>query len=297
MESEARYAWVGAVIVVLIALLATALIWLKGGLEYRDYNRYTVYFRQQSLDGLQLNSDVKMYGIKVGKVLDYEILPTEAKNVRVVVEVDTKAPVMEGAKAMVNRNLLTGLASIEINNLSEKAPLLTQAPPGEPYPVLEEGQAKLAKFTERMEGVAERADETLLRLNALLSDRNIESAGQTLANLRQGSAALAQAMPELKGALAASRQAAAQANSQLSKLGPKLDQTLDETRQVAQELRGGVAQLKLTTDLGLQELQSTARALRSVSQTVGDAARTLREPVGALFGPATENLGPGEGEQ
>lgn len=294
MESEARYAWVGAVIVVLIALLATGLVWLKGGLEHRDYNRYTVYFRQQSLDGLQLNSDVKMYGIKIGKVLDFEILPTEAKNVRVVIDVDAKAPVMEGAVAMVNRNLLTGLASIEINNLSEKGPLLTKAPKGEPYPVLEEGQPKFAKFTERIEGVAERADETLVRLNTLLSDRNLDAFGQTLVNLNQGSAALAQGMPELKGALVASQQAAVQVNNQLAKLGPKLDRTLDETQQIAQELRGGVTQLRLTTDLGLQELQATGRALRSASQAVGDTARTLREPAGALFGPAESSLGPGE---
>lgn len=297
MESEARYAWVGAVIVVLIALLATGLIWLKGGLEHRDFNRFTVYFRQQTLDGLQLNSDVKMYGIKVGKVLDYEILPTEAKNVRVVVEVDTKAPVMDGATAMVNRNLLTGLASIEINNPSEKGPLLTKVPKDEPYPVLAEGQPKFAKFAERMEGVAEHADETLVRLNTLLSDRNVETFGQTLANLNKGSAALAQGLPELKGALTASQQAAAQVNSQMAKLGPKLEQTLDETRQIAQSLRGGVTQLKLTTDLGLQELQATGRALRSASDTVSDAAKTLREPAGALFGPAESNLGPGEASE
>ncbi|NWG87526.1 MAG: MCE family protein [Hydrogenophilaceae bacterium] len=294
MESEARYAWVGAVIVGLIALIAAGLLWLQGGLGDHDFNRFTIYFRQQSLDGLQLNSDVKMYGIKVGKVVDYEILPTEAKNVRVVIEVNAKAPVMEGAVAMVNRNLLTGLASIEVNNLAEKAPLLTKIPEGEPYPVLSEGQPKLAKFAERMEVVAERADETLARLNTLLSDRNLATVGQTLDNLNQTSAAVAQGMPELNGALKASREAAVQVNQQLARLGPKLETTLDDTRQAVQEVRGSVAQLRLTSDLGLQELQMTGRALRNASQAVGDAARTLREPAGALFGPAEGSLGPGE---
>lgn len=290
MESEARYAWVGAVIVGLIALVAAGLLWLHGGLGNHDFNRFTIYFRQQSLDGLQLNSDVKMYGIKVGKVVDYEILPTEAKNVRVVIEVSAKAPVMEGAVAMVNRNLLTGLASIELNNQAEKAPLLTRKPEGEPYPVLSEGKAKLTRFAERMEGVAERADETLGRLNTLLSDRNLASVGQTLDNLNQTSAAVAQGMPELRATLKASREAAVQANQQLARLGTKLEATLDDTRQAA-------AQLRLTTDLGLQELQTTGRALRNASQAVGDAARTLKEPAGALFGPAEENLGPGETTQ
>lgn len=294
MESEARYAWVGAVIIGLIVLVATGLLWLQGGLAAHDVKRFTVYFRQQSLDGLQLNSDVKMYGIKVGKVIDYQILPTEAKNVRVVIEVDAKAPVMEGAIAMVNRNLLTGLASIEVNNMAEKAPLLEKVPTGEEYPVLAEGQAKLTRFAERMEGVAERADETLTRVNTMLSERNLASIEHTLSNMSEASGSVARALPELKGTLAATRAAAEQANNQVARLGPKLEATLDETRQLAQEVRGGMAQLRLSTDLGLQELQATGRALRNVSQTVGDAARTLREPAGALFGPASENLGPGE---
>ena len=294
MESEARYAWVGAVIIGLIVLVATGLLWLQGGLAAHDVKRFTVYFRAQSLDGLQLNSDVKMYGIKVGKVIDYRILPTEAKNVRVVIEVDAKAPVMEGAVAMVNRNLLTGLASIEVNNQAEKAPLLEKVPEGEDYPILAEGQAKLTRFAERMEGVAERADETLSRVNQALSERNLQSVERTLANLSEASGSVARGLPELKGALVAARNTAEQTHRQIERLGPKLEATLDETRQLAQEMRGGMSQLRLTTDLGLQELQATGRALRSASQTVGDAARTLREPAGALFGPAPENLGPGE---
>lgn len=294
MESEARYAWVGAVIVALIASLAAGLLWLKGGLEDRHFNRYTIYFRQQSLDGLQLNSDVKMYGIKVGKVLDYEILPTEAKNVRVVIEIDAKAPVMEGAVAMVNRNLLTGLASIEVNNLVEKAPPLTRKPAGEPYPVLLEGQAKLARFTERIEGVAVRADETLSRLNLLLSDRNLAAVEATLDNINETSAAVARDIPDLKRALIASHDAAAQVNKQFAQVGPRLETTLEETRLAVQELRTGVGQLRLSTDLALQEWQATGRALRGASQAVADTARTLREPAGALFGPAEGSLGPGE---
>lgn len=294
MESEARYAWVGAVIIGLVVLVATGLLWLQGGLAPHDVKRFTIYFRTQSLDGLQLNSDVKMYGIKVGKVIEYRILPTEAKNVRVAIEVDAATPVMEGAIAMVNRNLLTGLASIEVNNMAEKAPLLEKIPEGEAYPVLAEGQAKLTRFTERMEGVAARTEETLTRVNLMLSERNLASIEHTLANLSEASGGVARSLPELRGTMAATRAAAEQANRQIVRLGPKLEATLDQTERLAQEMRGGMAQLRLSTDLGVQELQATGRALRSASQTVGDAARTLREPAGALFGPASENLGPGE---
>lgn len=294
MESEARYAWVGAVIIGLLVLVASGLLWLQGGLATHDVKRFTIYFRMQSLDGLQLNSDVKMYGIKVGKVIDYRILSSEAKNVRVAIEVDAATPVMEGAVAMVNRNLLTGLASIEVNNRAETGPLLEKIPAGEEYPVLAEGQAKLARFTERMEGVAVRTEETLTRVNLMLSERNLASVERTLSNLSEASGSVARSLPELKGTMTATREAAEQANRQIARLGPKLEAALDETQKLTQEMRGGMAQLRLSTDLGVQELQVTGRALRSASQTVGDAARTLREPAGALFGPAMENLGPGE---
>lgn len=312
MESEARYAWVGAAIVVLLAALAGGLLWLQGGLADRDLKRYTIYFRQHSLDGLQLNSDVKMYGIKVGKVLDYEILTSEAKNVRVVIEVDGKTPVLEGAEATISRNLVTGIAAIELENAREGAPPLMRKPAGERYPVLAEGPPRLALITANLEQIAERGNETLLRLNQTLSDENQQALTRTLTHLETVSGALARRTPEIEQTLVAVQETARQlqglgteaaqamqhVNGQLERLGGQAEAMLEETRRVARSLEREVgdtaAHLRTASDIGAQELQAAGRAVTGASENVSDAALTLQGAAGALVRPASDNLGPGE---
>jgi hypothetical protein len=62
MESDARYAWVGAGLLGLALVLAGGLYWLMGGADDTLMRRYLVYFQHQSLEGLQINSAVRMQG-------------------------------------------------------------------------------------------------------------------------------------------------------------------------------------------------------------------------------------------
>ena len=312
MESEARYAWVGGTIIILIVTLAMALLWLQGALDHREFQRYTVYFRQHSLDGLQLNSDVKMYGIKVGKVVDFEILSTEAKNVRVVVELDAKAPVLEGAEATVSRNLVTGLAYIEVENRREGAVPLNGTPKGERYPVIQEGPPRLARIAANLEQLAEQGNETLQRFNQALSDQNQQALSESLSGLATFSASLARRAPEIEAAIVAShaamqelhglstaaRQTLERSDARLERLGSKAEIVLDETREAVQAMRQDVhdttAELRLATELGLQELQRTGRTLKQAGDNVGDAAIAVRGATDAVITPGKANLGPGE---
>jgi phospholipid/cholesterol/gamma-HCH transport system substrate-binding protein len=181
MESDARYAWVGLVVVTLVATLVAGFYWLNdSGKE--AVKRYTVYFQNQSLEGLQLNSDVRMQGIKVGKVADYTILPAQAKTVRVILEVDARTPVWEGAEAVVNRNLVTGLAAIDLDNVWKGGADIGPPPEGEPYAVIDEGVPQMARISSTLEGLGKAGSEAVDRVNLLLSDQNQKainvSAGQ-----------------------------------------------------------------------------------------------------------------------
>lgn len=312
MESEARYAWVGGGIILLIVALVAALLWLQGALDHREFRRYTVYFRQHSLDGLQLNSDVKMYGIKVGKVVDFEILSTEAKNVRVVLELDAKTPVLEGAEATVSRNLVTGLAYIELENRRDGAVPLHGVPKGERYPVINEGAPRLARIAANLEQLAEQGNETLQRINQTLSDQNQKALGATLSGLATFSASLARNAPRIEAAIDATqaaaedlrglsseaRQTLARSDARLERLGSQAETVLVEARQAVQAMRREVgdtaAELRLATELGLQELQRTGRTLKQAGDNVGDAAIAVRGATDAVIRPGAANLGPGE---
>ena len=131
MEPEAKYTLVGMAVVVLVALLVGALVWLRSTGGEGD-RMYKIYFSRHSLEGLQVRSDVKMLGIRVGSVTGFRISPRRPGTVEVLIRVDETAPVRKDTRATVERHLITGIASIVLINPREDSPLLTEAPPNEP---------------------------------------------------------------------------------------------------------------------------------------------------------------------
>lgn len=319
MESEARYALVGLLVMVLAAALAAGLYWLRNSGEQQAVKRYTVYFQKQSLEGLQINSDVRMRGIKVGKVLDYTILPNQAKTVKVILEVDARTPVLEGAEAVVSRNLVTGLAAVDLDNVWLGGFALTEVLKGEEYPVIDEGVPQMTRFANTLEALGESSQEVMGRLNRLLSDRNQAALSSTLANLGDLSGDLRRSVPELRATLTATRQAATrldtlgaetgvlvkegtvtlrQTGARLDRLAGEAEQTLAATRATLAEVNGGMrdvsARLKLTAELGLQDVQATALNLRLTSEALRETSRAMADPARILYGPHKAELGPGE---
>jgi phospholipid/cholesterol/gamma-HCH transport system substrate-binding protein len=312
MEAEARYAWVGVAVLVLIALLASGLYWLTGGLERQAVKRYVVYFQTQSLEGMQINSDVRMQGVKVGKVTDYAIMTGEARKVRVLLEVDVRTPVLEGVTAVVVRHLVTGLAAIDLVNGAQGARPLMRIAEGEKYPLIPEGVPQFAKVTSTLQELGELGRDSLIRLNTLLSDRNQKAFAGTLDNLDGLSSELRQTVPAFNTTLASTREAAdklsalgEQAGATLRSTQTRLDRVATETEATLVAARGTLAaidknmrdmtvQLKLTADLGAQEIQTTAQSLRLAGDRLQETGRVLSDPTRILYGVSQADLGPGE---
>ena len=105
MEAEARYTFVGASVLVLIAALVAGLVWLKNVGGGDNFERFAIHFEQQALDGLEIGADVTLRGIKVGRVEDYALSGTTLNRVRVEVRVDRRAPVRTNTTAVVDAQL------------------------------------------------------------------------------------------------------------------------------------------------------------------------------------------------
>ena len=312
MESEARYIRVGIAVLLMAALLAGGLYWLTGGLERQAVKRYVVYFQNQSLEGLQINSDVRMQGIKVGKVTDYAIMPGEARKVRVVLEVDARTPVLEGVKAVATRHLVTGLAAIDLENGAQGAAPLMRSAEGESYPLIPEGVPQLTRVANTLEELGQLGRDTLTRLNTLLSEHNQQAFTGTLDNLNGLSSEMRQSVPALNATLASTRQAADkfgalgdEAVSTLRSTQTRLDRVASEAETTLAAARGTLAeidrgmrdltvQLKMTADLGAQEFQTTAQSLRLAGDTLQETGRVLADPARFLYGANPSELGPGE---
>lgn len=333
MEAEARYTAVGAGVLVLLALLVAALLWLGGQGDRASSRLYTIHFEEQALDGLEIGGEVRLRGVRVGRVEAYELEPDTVNRVRVDVRVDHQASVRENTVAVVTRNLVTGIAKITLVTPEPPGPLLTAAAPGHRYPVIGEGRSDLDQIAGRVSQVGEAATVALTQLNALLAPENRQALMDTVRSLRTladdvrgrlGTVEIAATQvglaAERLGALAAPVQTAAadlgrsgdRMASVVERGGARLDSTLGEAERLMAESRSAIARLAAATETLQREAQATSRTLQGTAQGLDDqlaaavsdlrlsadaALRVLdqlQDPRAALLGPAPAQLGPGE---
>jgi phospholipid/cholesterol/gamma-HCH transport system substrate-binding protein len=313
MEPEARYTLIGAVVVIVLAVFTAIFIWLHGTGEGSHDHRYKIYFERQSLQGLQRRGEVTMRGVKIGSITNFRFSPQHPAAVEVFIAVDAGTPVRQSTTAVVERNILTGLASLQLINGTEDSPLLIETPPHEPYPVIAEGQSPLQHLSQSIDQLAAHADETMQNLNSVLSPSNRAALTVILSNMRETSSHLdatlmnadkamtsfARAGDEVRG-LAASLAVDAQTlTTRYDTLGSEATATVNETRHAVHRIADDADRLALRIDAflddGDDEVRDTTRSLRAAADAVGATAGRLRNPRHVIFGPPAAALGPGEG--
>lgn len=326
MEAEARYTYVGAALLALIAALVAGVLWLARIGDEASRATYAIHFEQQSLSGLQVGAPVTLRGIRVGSVEDYSLAVDQTNRVRVLVRIDRRVPLRTTTAAIVTRNLVTGIADIALVQQDPPGPLLTAAAPGETYPVIAEGRSDLDELAGRVNQVGELAYDVLASIDQLLKPENRKAVMDTVDNLRILTAGLNQRLTaldrtlELGGRAAVSIAAAAyrlgataEAATQVTgRTGEQVERTLAQAERVLEEARLALARVTATAEAVGQQATAAAGRIESTAAGVDDqlgaalaelrltmeaATRVvdrLREPRAALFGPGPAQLGPGE---
>jgi len=91
----------------------------------------------------------------------------------------------DGTGAVVERNILTGLATLQLVNPGEDSPLLSEVPAGERFPVIREGKSNMEHVSQSLDQLVEHGDATMQSLTALLSPDNRAALGDVLRNMRR----------------------------------------------------------------------------------------------------------------
>lgn len=312
MESEGRYAVVGIVVLAVATLLGIAVFWLAGTTDRIAYQAYTIYFSQQSLDGLAVGSAVKMRGIKIGVVDGYRFAQDGEEAVSVTARVDKEVPIHKGAAAYIKRNLVTGIASVEINNGPAEGGLLDAAPEGERYPVIAEGRSDIDKVTTAFSRMGVNGAQVLEKMNAMLSDDNQKTFNEILDNLNELTGHLnankarfdetlqgvRDATDEFRFAGASIGQAASRAEGSMVSIQRNADAALQEAATTLVSLRMDASdisqRIQRLSETGALEIGNISRDIRSSADAFTAAGQELANPRAILFGPSREQLGPGE---
>lgn len=312
METEARYAFVGSMVLLFTLLLIASLVWIMGGADRVSYRHYTIYFHHQSMDGLDVNSAVKLRGVKVGVVTDFTFVAGNKEAVRVNIKLDESTPIHTNSRAYIKRNIVTGIATVEISNPDATSPLLTAIPDQEKYPVIAEGSSDLDKVTTDLSQMAQNGAQLLNRINTLLSDDNRTAIAVTLNNLQTLSTQLVnnkqefdRAIKSFQNAADAVRSSAANFNqttthldNNIQLLSDNANGTLTEATATLSDMRQQSViisrQLQILTNTANYQINQISRDIHDSTNTITTAGQRLANPRELIFGAGKTESAPGE---
>src|SRR3990167_5067597 len=137
MDKNINYTIVGIFVVCLMAAITFSVIWLSSNLSFVHSKTYIIYMTE-SVSGLNVDSPVEFNGVDVGAVSDVTLDPSNPKQVKVLVSINSATPVTQGTIATLNTRGFTGITYVALKDRSlDLRPI--QQKKGEPYPVIRSG--------------------------------------------------------------------------------------------------------------------------------------------------------------
>ena len=269
METRSNHVLVGAVVLILLGVLALFIVWLArlGGGNEREYD----IFYKQSVDGLNPGSAVTFSGVPSGQVKEIAFWQPDPSLVRVRITVKPEVPILEGTTASIQGSF-TGPSTVQLDGAMKGAPPIL-CPAENPraacplgVPVIPTKQGGLGALLSSAPKLLERLTTLTERLGDLLDDRNRNSIAGILANTNRLTRALADRGPEIAATLAETRVTIQKAGVAAEQIG----QLAQSTNGVVQEdLRPTIANLNRT-------ITAARSSMETLDAAIGDARPGLQ---------------------
>ena len=293
MERDAKYAVVAVFALLAIITTVAFVLWYSGHGDRRDYVRYEIYF-DGSVSGLSKGSQVRYLGVEVGRVETLSVDRANPGRVKVLVDVDAKAPVSGATEARLGLLGLTGLLYIDL----QKNPAGNPAEPlahGEEFEVIPSRQGDIEAFLAKLPDLLGHAAGVAERLELLLADDNLAAVSESLKNLQAASRDLpavtreaASLASDLRRASTEVSELAASLRGVTASAGPDLQATLAGTRAAVDKLghtadsldrivSGNEATLAQFAGSGVADMQALVFDLRDASDEFRALVRSLRD--------------------
>jgi phospholipid/cholesterol/gamma-HCH transport system substrate-binding protein len=307
MERDANYVAVGAFVVLVVALGIAFVLWYSDARDQREFQSYEIYFGG-SVSGLNEGSPVRYLGVDVGRVRRLSLDREKPGRVKVLVEVETTAPISGTTRASLRLQGITGLLYVELRQ--EPGVIGSIAlPQGEEFPVIESVTSDFDALIASLPELVSRITSLTDRVSLLFSEQNIAAVTETFENLRvstkdlpQMGRSVAELITELHGTVAEMTSLAVSLRATADEARPEIRKTIERFADVANTLAETAKRLdgfvndsqgniNRFTEQGLFEVEQLLREGRSAAREFRELSRSLKEnPSQLLYEPPADGL-------
>lgn len=292
MEKNANYALVGLSTLILFMGLAIFVVWLARLNFNRDYDVYKIRF-QGPVSGLSQGGEVRFNGIKVGEITKIQLYKPDPSKVETTVRVTSEAPIRIDSMATVEPQGITAVSYVQITAGTASKPLLKDVTPKGEIPVIRSARSQLSDLLAGGGTVLTRAIEALDRVNRVLSNQNIKTFSDALADTQSVTAELRarkaligdaqKAIQDIDRAAARIGDLAETGQSMMDSDGRRAlknaADAAEEARGAAKELRGMISKLETpTSDFathGLPQITQAVVQLQSAAESLERLANEI----------------------
>ncbi len=183
METRAHHLLIGSFVLIAMMGLAAFFIWVAKVDIDTDYNEYDIYF-QGSVAGLYEDGTVFYLGIPVGKITEIALAPDDPRKVQVAIRVRAEVPVLEGSRAVLEVQGLTGVAYIELRGGAPGSPLLLPKGDQDRAIILTEF-SPLQELLEETPNLVNEAILTVASIRRVFNEKNAKNIDDILGNVNK----------------------------------------------------------------------------------------------------------------
>jgi phospholipid/cholesterol/gamma-HCH transport system substrate-binding protein len=279
METRANYVLIGAFTLVGAIVAVLFALWAARHTTSANWADYEIRFTQ-AVSGLSTGGAVQYNGITVGTVRELKLAPDDPRQVIARIRIQAEAPVREDTVARLQLSGLTGITFIQLTGGSPDSPPRTAAP-GQVLPRIPAEESALDRLIGASEGIANAANEVLLRVRDLLSDENAEQIGRTLANLN----AFTETLSAERGQLQETLRSVAAASGSAARTLTGAEATITELNRTLVTVNESLIAALPTISADL------AHAMSQLASVTGRADTLLAEHADALTALGPSGLG------
>lgn len=189
MEAKINYTLVGIMVLILIASLIAAGLWLSVGFEQKKYNSYEVYMHE-AVSGLGNDAAVKFNGVQVGFVKKIELNHDDPQQVKLLLSIEEGTPITTHTSATLISQGITGTTYVGLSASSSDLTPLKKLPQ-QPFPIIPSKPSLFHQLDKVLKEVAENVNKVSVEISRILDKENAENIKRTLANFRTVTGTLA----------------------------------------------------------------------------------------------------------